>query len=547
MTDKELFYLLIKNSDVVINQYKELTKSPDLSNVSPTEECPIRKDFESAYNNLEEIINKKYRNDYVKRFPYSIGYYDFKWGKTGFDKYGIFAYIPLYQETLWTLDIIEKYKDSINLLLLLEFGDFEFSESLINKYYSYIPWITTITSYKEKVIGTIKRRNSIEYIYERIPFQKKVHKPFTYRKNIMAFEGDESGTTLGNFSNIGLLSSNFIMSHFSELDIRTLCRTGKFEMTKDLFFEIYENAEIFTEHTMGGEKWIGYKDLCSDIKDNLRISISTETIWYIASVLKAKDWELLLYRMEITADNLLKFYELEPQALEVYCKLDFEERKKIMSIIEKDDILYNKVYNSYFKKLYQGGNLIDRISSYYYNESIIEPCKLPFTYDFSIDLIKANIDNWNQRAYKFNSARRKELDTTYQIVEWRTIWQLLAQQETIFLTYDLCKYLINIDITVGGKDEIDYDTYEQYEIVPDSTRNALKVFQWCEVKDEDEYKKIIEDTELVDFFFSNTWRSRYDYNYHVNGVLKRLIIDFFKDFSFCKFEELVRHINCHDK
>lgn len=287
--------------------------------------------------------------------------------------------------------------------------------------------------------------------------------------------------------------------------------------------------------------------MCRDIKDNLRISISTETIWYIASVLKAKDWELLLYRMEITADNLLKFYELEPQSLEVYCKLDFEERKKIMSIIEKDDILYNKVYNSYFKKLYQGGDLIDRIRSYQYEQSIIDSCKLPFTYDFSVDLIKANINNWNQRAYKYNSARRREQDTTYQIVEWRTIWQLLAQQETIFLTYDLCKYLINIDIAVGGKDEIDYDTHEQYEIVPDSTCNALKLFQWCEVKDEDEYKKIIEDTELVDFFFSNIWQSRYNHNYHINGILKRLIIDFFEDFPYCKFEELARHINCYDK
>lgn len=511
MNDKELFYLFLKHSDVVVRAYKYLLQEQEFERnlaqikLREAEEANNREDFDIVFNEIHEYMNRTYRTEYAMAHPDQIHYVDCYLERTGFNKYGDFANISLYKKAKWTLDVIEKYKESIVWLLLLEHGDYVFSEEILKRYEKYIPWIII---------------NDTEPHYS-----KKYHDPFyVYRYNY-------GGKTFCNFSKVGMLSSDFIISHLSIIDMKGLCNTGAFEMTKELFKEIYENAEMYPEFE---DPYNGYTGLCTSIKNNHRIIISFDTIWYIAKEIKARDWELLLLRMEWTPEHLLKMYELKPDSFEVFYKLDFDDRNRIVFIIRQDERLRTKVSEEHLKKLYQGGelyvkdirNLLMRLKeSNIYKE-------LPYTYDFSIDLIKNNLDNWNQ--YICNTGRRRNLgrDNTEVFSHRNTVWEFLAKQPTIFLTYELCKYLINLEIMVGGTDEEIYYTDERHEVSPNHLCNALKVFQGRDAKNEEEYNKIAGDMGLVDFFLTNSS--------YVNNILKKIITNFFKDFSFEKFEELAK-------
>lgn len=114
--------------------------------------------------------------------------------------------------------------------------------------------------------------------------------------------------------------------------------------------------------------------------------------------------------------------------------------------------------------------------------------KLPYTYDFSIDLIKTNIDLWNQDLYEYFEHMQRTPDTNYSYYNRVTTWDILFKQETILLTYDLCKYLMNINVKIGGYYVIEDVSYIG-ENVPGFYVNALSLFQFKSVLNKSELKK----------------------------------------------------------
>ncbi len=502
MNDKELFYLFLKYSNVVISRYGKLTSKTE-QNLYPTQN---RKNFEEELLISKNITNSGYTKEgYNCDFPDYLFYF----GKQGWDKYNVFSFIPLYKQSKWNISIIEKYKEKIVWAMLLEYGDFFFEEEILSRYEQYIPWID------------LSDRN-------------RKFKPFFDNKVTV-----KDGTTLSNFKNVGILSESFIKSHISVIDIWGLCTTGSFKLTKELVKLFYENCSenIIYDYR---ERWGG-------LSFNERISISSDVLIYIAKILKIGNWEKLLPKVIITNENFLDFYLYDSQCMEVFFELDFNKRRELVLLIEQNKELQKIVSPDFLKQLWQGGKKRDvylkflRSSSLWYAEQNycekqgFEGLKnLPYTYDFSIELIKENILLWNKQSFEYFSYMRRTPDTNYHYYKRVTTWDMLSMQESILLTYDLCKFLISLDVVVGGSYILE-DGHYHTDDVPNYSINALKLFQSRNVVNNEEFIKIIHDKEIIEFLFANADLRACSENYY---IIDKLIIDFFKDFPFEKFEAL---------
>lgn len=533
MSDKELFCIFLKHSDVVINRYEELVKQsmPIQKNVN------LRKEFKIVFEYIEQQVEEELRSlGAPDREGYRFPDYLFYLGEAGYTKYGIFSRRELYENVKWTIDVIDTYKDSIAWLLLFEYGDFYFSEEILRKYDRYIPWFNDAHGEKRYI-------------------------PFTV--------DCKWGKSLGNFKNIGKLSYDFILSHISVIDLDALCETGEFEINDYLFRKLYNvmkekdvAANMISED--GKSIYNSYvQQFLTNIQRNPRVSISRETIYDIIDTIGVNvfNWEGLLCKNELIEEDFFRIYSIKHNALEVLFDLDFEIRRKYVYLIESNKSLLELLGINFVKKMYQGGSLIrlyNTANLYSYgNKSKVSDIvlnKLPYTYDFSIDLIKTNIDLWNQDLYEYFEHMQRTPDTNYSYYNRVTTWDILFKQETILLTYDLCKYLMNINVKIGGYYVIEDVSYIG-ENVPGFYVNALSLFQFKSVLNKSELKKILADADLVNSLLSNAvfisdssgenyWISRENKlgNHNIApkgpGIVDYVVLDFFKDFSFDKFKEL---------
>lgn len=521
MNDKILFCLFLKYSEVVISRYKELTSSK-VQNLNQDEEN--RKDFDDVFKSSKEIVDDEIRKItlYGKDYKHPSLYFDYYFRGDGLEKYGIFSYIPLYKQTKWNLDIIEKYKDCIVWPLLFEYGDFMFEEDDMNRYERYIPWIDYST-------GSGKF----------VPFYSDVTKEI-------------HGTTLSNFKNVGFLSDDFIKSHISVIDIWGLCSTAYFILTEELVKLFIENCPYNLIDD--------YRVCIGGLSRNERVIISSDVLLYIAKTVRLEDWKKLLPKVSLTQESFLEFYLYNSECMKILFKLDFDKRREIVSLIEQHEEIRKLVEPVFIKELWQGGGkeaLYSKSRLYFYNHNRFTDTdqwlserdgfeglrNLPYTYDFSVELIKQNILSWNKQSYEYFSHMRRTPDTNYHFYYRVTAWDILSKQESILLTYDLCKYLMSIDIVIGGSYVLEDSCYHTDD-VPNYSENALKVFSLRDVYDNNEFIKISQDESLVEFFLANAKPISWDKSrYVVNSFIDKLIVNFFKDFSFEKFQDIITHYN----
>ena len=104
MSDKELFCIFLKHSDVVINRYEELVKQsmPIQKNVN------LRKEFKIVFEYIEQQVKEELRSlGAPDREGYRFPDYLFYLGEAGYTKYGIFSRRELYENVKWTIDVID--------------------------------------------------------------------------------------------------------------------------------------------------------------------------------------------------------------------------------------------------------------------------------------------------------------------------------------------------------------------------------------------------------------------------------------------------------
>lgn len=487
MNDKELFYLFLKHSDVVISSYETQTTTYNY-NVQQSKDI-----FERTIVTSQQALEKQHGN-------YSYHCY---FEKKGVDKYGIFAYIPLYKQTKWDLDTIEKYKNQLVWLLLLECGDFIFQEEHLNKYDQYIPWADFSTGEK---------------------------KYFPIWDNYVRFE---SGTTLHNFKNIGKLSYEFISSRISVIDIFGLCSTGEFDVTKELIQLLLDNTNgnIIQDYNQP----VGYYGLTC----NRRITIPFEVLLFIAKDLHLPNWRLLIPQLsnsDLTAINMRELYLFDKECFEEFFKLDFEQRKFVVSLCIQNNKQQPVIDADLLKKIWQGGSISSIMGRHFKD--------LPYTYDFSIDLIKKHMSSWNEQSYEYFNGMQRTPDTNYHYYNRCTVWDILSEQQTLLLTYDLYKYLMSINVITGGQYILGDGRWIE-EDIPNYPMNALILFRCREILNNDEFVKIINDEAIVDFLLTNATKGcrrsdiyTSEYSYTTGVVIDKLVMSFFYDFEFEKFKEL---------
>jgi len=495
MNDKDIFYLFLKHADIIVSRYKELTKPPTIYGIPP------------RYRECFDVNFAKSQQEFAKMGSSAYHCYFEKEGK---EKYGVFAHIPLYKYTRWNLECIEKYKNQLVWLLLLEYGDFYFEEEHLKKYEQYIPWAN-------------------------ISPDEPTHLPIFDNQTHF-----KSGTTLSNFKNIGKLSYDFIYSHISLIDILGLCTTGSFDMTIDLVQLLlnHYNGNIISdyksyEYNYKGDTFSYYGGLAK----NERISIPYEVISYIAKDLQLPNWRLLvplIIKEDLTPENILDLYYFDKQCFEAYLKLDFTQRRNLISLINSNDKVRNEIECDTIKKIWQGKYCYFdtgfQISEKHFKD-------LPYTYNFSKELIEQHIDSWNHQSYEYHSGMQRTPDTNYHYHNRLTVWDVLSNEKTLLLTYELYKYLMSIDVMVGGYYIIEDRDYLATDI-PNHPTNALKLFRFREIINDEEFNKIINDEAIIDFLLTNA-SEKYDKKYETGIVIDKLIMKFFKDFSFEKFQELV--------
>ena len=130
-------------------------------------------------------------------------------------------------------------------------------------------------------------------------------------------------------------------------------------------------------------------------------------------------------------------------------------------------------------------------------------------------------------------------DTNYHYYKKMTLWDLLSRQESILLTYDLCKYLMSIDVQIGGSYTLE-DGHYRAEEKDNFNINALLLFRFRDVADEKELLRIARDINMLDFLFANAESpTLYREDYIVGNIIDKLIMIFFEDFPFDKFKEAI--------
>lgn len=82
--------------------------------------------------------------------------------------------------------------------------------------------------------------------------------------------------------------------------------------------------------------------------------------------------------------------------------------------------------------------------------------------------------------------------------------------KTLLLTYELYKYLMSIDVMVGGYYIIEDRDYLATDI-PNHPTNALILFRFREIINDEEFNKIINDDAIIDFLLTNA-SEKYDKN-----------------------------------
>lgn len=520
---KDILGLFLKYDSVVLSRYAKMTAKPVV--YYKNRNIP-RIDFTEALKEAQNIVDREIKRSgrdkqgYDYRFPS----YEFYQSKKGWEKYNIFSYIPLYKRAKWTTEAIEKNKKCIVWTLLFEHGDFIFNEDLLTQLDKYIPW-------------------------EDLSMPSR-HNP--YYSNVGTIN---HGTTINQFDKIGLLSNDFIISHIKSFDCEEFFTKGLFELSIELFDKLYEYKNSDLDNVEIAQSGIDYSDpffygvtfdnnenvnnktpintWISCISKNKRVKITYEVVWHIANTPNVTNWDLLLPNMiDLTPERLWNFYELKHDCLNVFIQTDFAKRLSVLSFISQDDNLKRSLDVDFLKVLYQGRTTLP----YPYKCPKIQIDSV-FTYEFSICNIEKRIKEWNELIGEYFDHMQRTPDTNYHYYKRVTTWDVLGEQETILLTYDLCRYLMHRNVKIGGGYILEDGHYMTNDIDTISV-NGLSLFQERKMKN-GEIDKILDDFELIEFFFRIAeFKRGYSY-YKANEIIDVLISRFFAKYPFDEYRKLL--------
>lgn len=224
-------------------------------------------------------------------------------------------------------------------------------------------------------------------------------------------------------------------------------------------------------------------------------------------------------RFTWTPDNLRTLIELEPYTIK-YCISNRKLNKILLSIPNYQDIINNNnLFPDIFLQLQDGGEQPHNAYSAF----------------FTIQNIEKNANDWNAILEEEFVTNRRTPDTNYHYHRAFTMWDYFLQNEEVSLTYDLCKYLQNITVNIGGMFVMEDGCYlgEDHR---NQKYNGFDLFSRHKISSAEEIEKICNDPELLEAFLKkpNTY------------IIDYLIDEFFKDYRVEDYLYMINQMNDWD-
>lgn len=382
------------------------------------------------------------KHDYLKKHNYTFSLYGiYEGGYIGangyssgkksvidnIQKFGIFAYKPIYNQIEWTFEMVEEYKDKIVWERLMDDSNLFWSEDALVKYDKYIPY----------------------QLYENSPV-------YDYY--------DNSSKKLTKYENLGFLSNVFLRNHIDVLDWEKVLGKCKFSWNT-------EELDYFCRYVLNhDEKYLSEKDY----------GIYGRAIYDVEEILNNEH------------------FSWDANKLHAYLRLHDDFWESI-----KDHKHLHKVFM-------QIPNIRELAQTHIQDEDFWEIVSYnhEFDYDelskeFTIDNIKKNLVNWSIPIENKYLTMRRTPDINYYYYWVITKWDMMHTHKNVPLTYEIAKYLLSIDITIGGtycESDGGYIEEDHRNMVV----NGLEFFTNHHFESEEDIIKVINDVDLLDFFLKKS-------------------------------------------
>ena len=377
-------------------------------------------------------------DDYLKSIDNLIDYWSNRYipvpgpfinGKAGLEKHSYFSFRRIYKDLAWDMDLVEKYKDIINWKLLVEESNILWTEELIIKYMSYIPFYVEGETYCDKF---------------------------------------DSSLVIQDFSRVDFLSNAFIEQYKECIDFHYFLSSAKFIWNPEQLTYYYNwavNIKIprdssFPETLEGMQfKYRFFSQLVSN----------PNFVWNV--------------------DLLCTAIKLDSTMLDVFIGVSGKEKNKIRKMIEN---IPN--YQTFIDGMEDGEFFFMRLE---------DEKTMPFnsySLNFNLDNIRQNIIHWNEvLTDKFVHIHRLSRDTYYYVNQVRTMWNYYEENPNVTLTYEICEYLADKNIWIGGEYEKEYDDQDYLDAgFYTKEINALSYFAHKPLKGREELKKIYSNPILFE-------------------------------------------------
>lgn len=345
-----------------------------------------------------------------------------------------------------------------------------------SRLYSDINWsFDIIEKYKEKIVGwkLLIEKGNLFWDEEKIEYYYHYIKEDAYIKH----SNQELSFLfpIKQFNNIGCLSWGFLMKHFDDIDFRAYLQTGNFDYDVETLYILCYNVD--------------FRCCWDDVLNN------QSYIWTI-------EFLRFLYGIDEARTSLLKMDE--KRSISAY------------NLIKNSKEAYMFDYN--FMKILREGEL-----QYGYSD------------EFTFKNIINNVENWNKVVVDTFKGRLFGNHYTYK-GRIKTMWDFYVENKYIELTYELSKFLYNIEIILGDFSDKEYSEHHgwteygryQYKI------NGLKAFHNKHISSEKELSLIIADRQMVNLFFSH--------DFYNQDVVNYIIDTFFSDFSVKDWKKTIYNI-----
>lgn len=302
------------------------------------------------------------------------------------NKYGIFAYTPIYDEIEWDFGFLDKNKHSVNWSLVIEHTNMCFNESILCKYNDYIPY-----------------------------------------------------SDIQDYSIFGNLSWDFILNHIDKFEFKNFCSTANIKFTSEQLIEFYnyyakqETPNFYSNHEL-------YED------DIIRLLLKNSNCEWSGELLKqASILQPYATLSEcISNKKLNKLLISTPYYLDFYNSLIEIEKNKCINKIN------NHEYNGYYGKegLKNEIEMYSEFWLRFNNlgKAPFDTYKDYFTIK---NILKYKTD-WEKILQEYSHTIRNTWDSLFFMRNCMNKWDMFANNMSIKLTNELCEFLYSMKIKAGG-------------------------------------------------------------------------------------------------